>query len=85
MKEIRLNKEEFKLFNDDDQFQLFCDDEGMPDYDDFNEEVEKLYAKYNYIIVTENDCVYGEKNGKRTELSDQATESYSIALEIMQE
>ena len=79
MKEIRLNKEEFKLFNDDDQFQLFCDDGGMPDYDNFNEEVEKLYAKYNYIIVTANDCVYGEKNGKRTELSDQATEAYSIA------
>jgi len=84
-KDIKLNKKQFKLFNDDDQFQLFCDDEGMPAYDDFNEEVDKLFKKYDCIIVTENDCVFGEKNGKRTELSDQATEAYSIAMEIMQE
>ena len=29
--EIQLNKQQFKVFNYDDQFQLFCDDEGMPD------------------------------------------------------
>jgi len=82
MREIQLNKEQFKLFNNDDQFQLFCDDEGMPDYDDFGEEAEKLYKKYDYIAVTENDCVYGYKNGKRNELSSQATEGFSIAMEV---
>jgi len=83
--EIKLNKRQFKLFNDDDQFQLFCDDEGMPDYENFNEEVEKLFKKYDNIIVTKNDYIYGEKNGKRKELSSQATEGYSIALEIQQD
>ena len=84
-KEIRLKKEQFKLFNDDDQFQLFCDDEGMPDYDDFEAEVEKLYTKYDYILVTEDDCVYGVKNNHREELSDQAFEAYEIALEVIQD
>lgn len=80
--EITLNKEQFKLFNNDDQFQLFCDDEGFPDFDDFNAEVDKLFEKYDRIVVTENDYIYGEKNGKREELSDQATEGYSIAKEV---
>ena len=81
-REIKLNKTQFKLFNNDDQFQLFCDDEGMSDFDDFDKEVEKLYTKYDYVLVTENDYVYGVKNVKRKELSDQATEAYFIALEI---
>ncbi len=85
IKEIKLNKTQFKLFNTDDQFQLFCDDEGMPDFDDFDEEVEKLYAKYDSIIVTEKDYIYGEKNGKREELSDQADEGYAISLEVTQD
>lgn len=83
MREIKLNKEQFKVFNDDDQFQLFCDEEGMPAFEDFNEEVEKLFEKYDNIIVTENDYIYAEKNGKRVELSDQAYEGYSIALEVI--
>jgi len=85
MREIRLNKIQFRIFNDDDQFQLFCDNEGFPNFDDFDEEVEKLFKKYDSIIVTENECIYGEKNGKREELSDQATECYVIALEVQQD
>ncbi|MEA2104643.1 MAG: hypothetical protein U9P79_08400 [Candidatus Cloacimonadota bacterium] len=85
MKEIRLNKKQFKIFNDDDQFQLFCDDEGMPDFEDFNEEVEKLFNKFDHIIVTEKEQIIGVKNGKREELSDQAYEGYGIALEIQQD
>jgi hypothetical protein len=81
-KEIKLNKEQFKLFNDDDQFQLFCDDEGFPNFDDFDEEVDKLFEKFDYICVTEDDCVYGIKNEKREKLSSQAYEGYSIALEV---
>ncbi len=84
IKEIKLNKEQFKLFNDDDQFAIF-DEDGYGEYEDFNEEVEKLFKKYNYIIVTKNDYIYGVKNGKRDELSDQAFEGYGIALEIQQD
>ena len=80
-KEIKLNKEQFKIFNNDDQFAIF-DEEGYGDYGDFDEEVEKLYAKYDFIIVTENDYIYGEKNGNREEIHDQAYEGYQIAMEI---
>ncbi len=81
-KEIKLNKEQFKLFNQDDQFQLFTDDEGFPNYENFNAEVDKLYTKYDYICVTKNDYIYGIKNNKSEELSDQAYEGYAIALEV---
>ena len=83
IKEIRLNKEQFKLFNDDDQFQLFCDDEGMPAYSNLKAEVEKLFIKYDSVVVTQEDLIYGEKNGKREILSSQAFEGYSIALEVV--
>lgn len=81
-KEIKLNKEQFKQFNQDDQFQLFCDDEGFPNFDDFDEEVDRLFQKYDYISVTEDDYVYGVKNGKKEELSAQAFEGYQIAKEV---
>lgn len=83
MKEIRLNKEQFKIFNDDDQFAIF-DEEGYGDYEDFDTEVEKLFSKYDCIIVTENDYIYGEKSGKREEIHDQAYDGYQIAKEITQ-
>ena len=82
MKEIRLNKEQFNQFNDSDQFQLFCDEDGFPNYKDFDAEVNKLYEKYDNILITEGDYIYGVKNGKREELSDQATQAYQIALEV---
>ncbi len=84
LKEIKLNKEQFKDFNDDDQFQLFCDDEGFPNFNNFDEEVDKLFQKYDYVYVTENDCIYGERNAKREELSDRATQAYEIAQETAQ-
>ena len=85
IREIRLNKDQFKIFNDDDQFQLFCDDEGMPVYENLNNEIEKLFEKYDYVMVTENDRVYCEKNGKREILHPEAYESYVIALEVKQD
>lgn len=80
--EIRLNKAQFKILNDDDQFAIF-DNEGYGEYDDFNKELDRLFEKFDSVIVTKNNYIYGEKNGKREELSDQAYESYDIALEIM--
>ena len=84
-KEIQLNKAQFKLFNDDDQFQLFTDEDGFPTYENFNSEVDKLFQKYDYICVTEEDCIYGVKNGKGEELSAQAFEGYQIAKEVIEE
>ena len=43
MKEIRLNKEQFKVFNDYDQFQIFTDEDGWANYEDLNIEFEKLF------------------------------------------
>ena len=83
-KEIRLNKKQFKLFNNDDQFAIF-DEEGYGDFEDFNKELDKLYEKYDSIVVTEDNYIYGEKNVKREELSDQADEGYAIALEVTQD
>jgi len=65
--EIKLNKDQFKLFNDDDQFQLFCDNKGFPYFD---EEVDKLFKKFDYICIEDDDCVYGVKNKNREMLSN---------------
>ena len=80
--EIRLNKEQFKIFNELDQFQLFTDEDGFPNYEDFDEEVDKLFEIFEYIIVTDDDYIYGFRNGKKELISDFATEGYSIALEV---
>lgn len=85
MRELELNKTQFIVFNDSDQFQLFTDDDGFSDYEDFEEEVEKLYQKFDFIIVTENDYIYGYKNGNRELLSDQADQGFMIALEVIED
>jgi hypothetical protein len=85
MKEIKLTKTQFSVFNDYDQFQLFTDDDGFADYEDFDEEVDKLFQTFDCIIVTENDYIYGETNGKRELLSDQADDGFMIALEVIED
>ncbi len=82
-KEIQLNKEQFKILNDDDQFQLFCDEDGFPDFDDFHAEVNKLFDKFDCICVTKDDYIYGIKEDKRELLSSQATEAYYFACDIV--
>ena len=84
IREIRLNKAQFKLFNDDDQFNIFNAD-GYSEYEDFNEELDKLFKKFDQIIVTEKEQIIGEKNGEREILHPDAFESYGIALEIQQD
>ena len=39
--------------------------DGFADYEDFDEEVDKLFQRFDCIIVTENDYIYGETNEKR--------------------
>lgn len=85
MKEIKLTKTQFSEFNDYDQFQLFTDDDGFADYEDFDDEVDKLYQKYDCIIVTENDYIYGQTNGNLELLSDQADDGFLIAKQVIED
>ncbi len=85
MRELRLNKKEFAIFNDYDQFQIFTDDEGFPDYEDLDVEIDKLFEKYDIVVVNEDDYIYGEKNGRRELITPDAYEAFSIALEVLNE
>jgi hypothetical protein len=85
MKEIAINKEEFKLFDQDDQFGFFYDEDGWPrdNADDtFDTDVEELYQKYDYISVDINDNIYGVKNGKKELLMEAVIEAHDIAREV---
>lgn len=88
MNELRINKEEFKLFNQDDQFGFFYDEDGFPrkDADEiFDEEVDKLYGKYAEIVVDYDDNIYGIKEGKKELLMEFVMEAYDIAKEVKDE
>lgn len=85
MREIKLNKKQFTIFNDYDQFQLFTDDDGFANYEDFDAEVEKLYQKIDFIVVTENDYIYAETNGIRELLNSMADQGFSIAQEVFED
>ena len=85
MRELKLNKQQFMIFNDGDQFQLFTDEDGFADYEDFDLEVEKLFEKFDHILITEEDYIYGQKNGKRELLAPDSTEAFMIALEVLED
>ena len=88
MNEFRLNKEEFKLFNQDDQFGFFYDEEGWPKKNadaNFDKDVESLYGKYDYISIDFQDNIYGIKNGEKELIMKAATEAYYIAREVKEE
>jgi len=85
MKDITLNKEEFKLFDQDDQFGFFYDDDGYPTKDaeiKFESNIDELYQKYDYISVDAQDNIYGVKNGKKELLMENVIEAYDIATEV---
>lgn len=85
MGEIKLTKEEFKLFDQDDQFGFFYDDDGWPRSDadvTFESDIEQLYERYDYVVVDEQDNIYGEKKGKKELLMEMVIEAYSIAEEV---
>ncbi|MCW3805876.1 hypothetical protein [Plebeiibacterium marinum] len=88
MKELSISKEEFKLFNQDDQFGFFYDEDGFPrkDADEiFDEEVDKLYSKYAVIVVDYDDNIYGIKEGKKELIMEFVMEAYDIAREVKEE
>ena len=83
MEELKLNKRQFSLFNQGDQFQLFTEEPDYKNYEDFDETVEKLFEKYDCVVVTENGYIYAETNGKRVLLSDQSDDSYHVAIDAI--
>lgn len=85
MRELKLNKAQFAIFNDYDQFQIFADEEGFTNFDIIKSEVDKLFNRFEVVIVTEDDYIYGEKNGKRELIMSDAFEAFSIALEVLEE
>jgi len=85
MGDINLTQEEFILFNDDDQFGFFYDDDGYPTKDAserFMDNVADLYKKYQYISVDAQDNIYGLINGKKVLLYKDVFEAYDIANEV---
>lgn len=85
MKDIILTKEEFKLFDQDDQFGFFYDDNGWPKDDaeeTFDSDVDKLFQTYDSVIIDNRDNVWGLKNGKKELIFEAVIEAYSIAMEV---
>jgi hypothetical protein len=85
MNDIILNHQEFMLFNDDDQFGFFYDDDGYPAKDaseKFNDNVAELFKKYQYISVDAQDNIYGVINGKKELMFKDVFEAYEIANEV---
>lgn len=85
MKDITLNKAEFKLFNQDDQFGFFYDDDGFPRDDaeqTFDTDADRLYQQYELICIDQEDTIYGIKNGKKELIMENVIEAYDIAREV---
>lgn len=85
MRDIILSKEDFELFNQDDQFGFFYNEDGYPRddaYATFKSDIEKLYQLFDTIIVDEQDNVYGLKDAKKELIMEFATEAYLIAREV---
>lgn len=88
MKELTLSKEEFKDFNQDDQFGFFYDEDGFPreDADEiFEKEVDKLYKEYEKLVVDYKDNIYGIKEGRKEIIMEGVMEAYDIAREVKDE
>lgn len=85
MKDLILSKEEFKLFNQFDQFGFFYNDDGFPkdDADDtFDSDVDDLFQTYDSILIDSLDNVFGLKNGIKELIFESVSEAYSIAMEV---
>lgn len=85
MNDIILTKEEFKLFNQDDQFGFFYDEDGWPRdnaNETFNSDVDGFFLKYDYIRVDNQDNIHGEKEEKKELIMSNVMEAYKIACEV---
>ena len=85
MNEIKLTKEEFKLFNQDDQFGFFYDEDGFPKDNadtNFESDVDELYTTFEFIIIDSNDNVFGVKGKDKILYFEGLMEAYEIASEV---
>jgi hypothetical protein len=85
MEDLILSKEDFKLFDQDDQFGFFYNDDGFPrdDADEtFDSDVEDLFQTYDSILVDSEDNIFGFKNGIKELIFESLSEAYSIAMEV---
>ena len=83
MRELKLNKQQFVVFNDGDQFQILTGDEGFDNEEDFDVEVNKLFLKYDCIIVNEDNYIYGQKGRKRHLIAQHSFKAFHIALKVI--
>lgn len=80
---IKMNKEQFKQFNEDDQFGLIEDlFEDFEEYD-FDNEMDKMFDKYDSICVDRDDNIWGEKEGNLSIIKRQVIESHMIAQGVV--
>lgn len=85
MNEIVINKDEFFEFNWDDQFGFFYGEDGFPVENDdelFPDNVEELYSRFDHILVTMDDDIYGIKGDKKELIMQSAYEAFYIACEV---
>lgn len=88
MKELKLTQEQFLEFNQDDQYGFFYDESGWPTEnadEEFEDNVAELYKKYDSILVSPNDSVYGIKAGKKELIFEYLDEAYVIAKEVLED
>jgi hypothetical protein len=88
MGDIKLTQSQFLEFDQYDQFGFFYDDDGYPREDSdetYKTDVKKLYHQYDFILVTQEDCIYGIKTDKRTLIMENVMEAYMIAVEVIEE
>ncbi len=78
-----MNRNQFKEFNQGDQFGLI--DNIFNDFEeyDFELEMDKLFDKYECICVDRDNNIYGEKNGTLEIIQKQSDEARMIAQEVV--
>lgn len=85
MNDIKLNYEQFLEFDQFDQFGFFYDEDGFEKEnadEEFEDDVKELFHKFDSIIVTSNDSIYGVKSGKKELLMEFADDAFLIANEV---
>lgn len=78
-----MNRNQFKEFNQNDQFGLIEDLFNDFDEYDFDEEMDKMFDKYECICVDRDDNIYGEKEGMLKIIQRQVVEARMVAQEVV--
>lgn len=83
MRELKLNRQQFILFNEGDRFQLLSNSDRFDSADDFKTQVDKLFFKYDCIIVNDKNYIYGQKGRKRHLIAQTSFKAFHFALEVI--